>query len=326
VRRWPTVLLLALLVAGLLGACPGDQVGSAIQEEGGPPEGRGPGGDGGGGGEEEAEPVQVELLEAGAEPRQELRLKVAEGSQQQVTMRVTMNLVQEIDGQARPPVVIPPVDLGLLVQVGRQRGPNIHAEFAYQSVTIVDEGTADPAVVQGMRQSGIERLAELTGEMFVNTRGELLDASVDLPADFPAQLAEFVNQIESQLRNLAVPFPAEPIGAGARWSAVTSVTVAGIEAETRSTYQLLERTGDTYKIAVTVEQTAPEQTVQSQGTEALVREFVNRGSGNADGDLTRMLPVASTVRTEGTQVMEVTQGTESGTLRQRLTMEVTLRT
>jgi hypothetical protein len=214
--------------------------------------------------------------------------------------------------------------MAMTVKATKVTGREIQATFAYGTVTVVDDGSVDPAVINAVKGSGIDRLSEVKGRLRMTLQGQVLDASLEKPADFPAQLGQFVDQIEPQLQNLAVPFPAEAVGVGARWSAVTPAKISGIQLRNEYSYKLTELTGNVYKVEVTLKQTAPAQTATISGIPARIVSFVTTGGGSQTGKLTELLPASSTMSASGDQVMEIDQeGTHR--LNQHLTMEVSLR-
>lgn len=269
--------------------------------------------------------LELKLLEAGSAPRRVLRLTVAAGAERRATMRMIMKLAQTIDDEAGPTIATPPIDMGMVIHADRVEGDEIEGTFRYDSVNVVDDGSADPALVQALKTSGIDKLTTVSGTLRMTTRGELLDASLSKPADFPPAIGQFLDQLEPQLQNMTIPFPKEAVGAGARWSVKTDLTLGGIRTTNEYVYELLEVTGDAYKTKLTVKQTAPPQTADLQGVKARITSFVTNGDGNATGRLNELLPIDFTTHAVGDQVFEFDEGGETSTLRQHIDMNVTLR-
>lgn len=268
---------------------------------------------------------EPKLLEAGSAPRRVLRLTAAVGAERRATMRMIMKLAQTIDGKAGPTIETPPIDMGMVIRVDQIEGDEIEGTFRYDSVNVVDDGSADPALVQGLKQSGIDKLTTVSGTLRMTTRGQLLDASISKPADFPPAIGQFLDQLEPQLQNMTVPFPKEAIGPGARWSVETDLTLGGIRLNNEYIYDLLEVTGDLYKLKLTVKQTAPAQTADLQGVKARITSFATTGEGTTTGRLNELLPVAFTTHAVGDQVFEFDQGGKTSKLSQNIDMTVTLR-
>ena len=273
----------------------------------------------------EAGKPELKLLEAGAAPRRVLRRAVAAGAERPATMPKIMKLAQTMDGEAGPPIETPPIDMGMVIHVDRVEGNEVEGTFRYDSVNVVDDGSADPALVQGLKTSGIDKLTTVSGTLRMTTRGELLDASISKPDDFPPAIGQFLDQIEPQLQNMTVPFPKEAVGVGARWSVKTDLTLGGIRLNNEYGYELLEITGDTYKMDLTVKQTAPAQTADLQGVKARITSFVTTGEGDATGRLNEVLPLAFTNHAIGDQAFEFDEAGKTSTLRQHIDMNVTLR-
>jgi len=134
--------------------------------------------------------------------------------------------------------------------------------------------------------------------------------------------------MSSQVGNLAAPFPTEPVGRGARWTAERSATINGITMNTTSKYTLRSRTGDRYEVDVTQDAVAPKGPAaipnMPAGASASIVDFSVRSSGKVSGDLTRLLPVSSTLSGAGDGTMAITAGSERQTLVQHLTLGLTL--
>jgi hypothetical protein len=269
--------------------------------------------------------IDVHVITAGAAPRRTFRLAVAPGAERRATMRMTMTIKQDLNGASGQTFASPPIDMPMIVHVDGVKGDKIDASFRYGAITVIDDGTADPKVVASLRNSGIDKLSQVTGKLRMTTRGELLDASLTKPQGLPANLNQFLDQIEPQLQNLAVPFPEEAIGSGASWSVATELTLSGIHVRNEYVYKLVQAAGDTYHLDMTIKQTAEPQKADIPGLTASIKSFLTQGTGTLSGKLTELLPLTLATKAAGDQVLEVQQGTQSGTLSQHLTIDVTLR-
>lgn len=273
----------------------------------------------------------VKLLEAGAEPRKKLRLALVEGSTVRAALTMKFGIQLEADGKPLPSSAIPPirVDLGTTVNEVKDSG-DARIGFAYERIEVVDDGSADKSVVEQVRQSGIDKLANLKGETTVTRRGVAKDSSIDLPEDLPPALEQVVGQLSQQTGNLTVPFPEEAVGEGAKWNATTSVDAGGIEAELVLTYTLRQLDGDQYVLDVSYEQTADRQKADlpgvPEGTEVELRDLLVKGTGEIAGNVASVLPTLSTLSAAGTVNMDVKSATEQGKLVQKLSLEVTFET
>jgi hypothetical protein len=142
-------------------------------------------------------------------------------------------------------------------------------------------------------------------------------------------VSSLVTQLGDQLRTLSIPFPAEPVGVGARWRATTQLTLNGIEATQVYEYKLKKRTGTKLVIGVTGTQTARRQTVElpdtASGAQLEVRKFKSSFRGENTVELTSLLPTAGQVKSNGDQTFRIKAGSQSGTLTQQLTVRLVVK-
>lgn len=273
----------------------------------------------------------VELLEAGAEPRRKLRLALVEGATVRAALTLKLGFELEADGKPLPSNAVPPirVDLGATVNDVEEDG-DASVGFAYERIDVVDDGTADKAVIDQIRKSGLDKLANLTGKTTITPRGVAVDSSVELPKDLPPALEQLVDQLSQQTGSLTVPFPEEAVGTGARWRATTSVDVGGIKAKLVLTYRLRQLEGDQYVLDVSYEQTAGRQKAKfpglPEGTEVDLQDLLVKGTGEIAGNVASVFPTRSSLVAKGTVNMNVRSAQQQGKLVQRLSLDVRFET
>ena len=319
-RRWAAV---GLALAALAGACSDDDAAEAPTTPAGatsttadPDGGRVP---------------TVNLLEAGAEPRRQLRLALVEGTVIRASLTVKFGLQLESQGKPLPATPIPPVrvDLGARVDKVSENG-NATVGFGFERIDVVDDGSAPPDVVEQVRRSGIDRLTALRGATTITRRGVPVEHSLQVPEDLPRNLEQVVDQLSQQTASLTVPFPAEAVGPGARWRATSDLETGTIATRLVLSYVLRQAEGDRYVLDVAYEQTAPRQKAElpnlPAGTEVEIRDFLVSGKGEVNGTLASVFPSRSTLAATGTINMDVRSRTERGTLVQRLSLDVTFDT
>lgn len=288
------------------------------------------GGDSRAGSGDKATPDQapvVTLIDAGAEPRKPLRLALVQGSKLRAALTLKFGIQLEADGKPLPSNAIPPirVDLATTVTEVRSNG-DARVAFAYERIEVVDDGTAEKAVVEQVRASGIDKLANVKGETTITPRGLSVDNSIDVPEDLPPTLKQVVDQLSQQTGNLTVPFPEEAVGTGATWSATTTTTVGGVKAKLVLAYGLRELKGDQYALDVSYEQTADPQKAEfpgvPPGTTVQLKDLLIKGKGDLAGTLASAFPTRSALLANGEVNLDITSEKEKGKLLQRLTIDV----
>lgn len=273
----------------------------------------------------------VKLLDAGADPQKKLRLALVKGATLRASLILKFGFELEAQGKPLPSNAIPPirVDLGATVNDIEENG-DAEVGFSYERIDVVDDGTVDKAVIEQVRNSGLDKLANVTGTTTISPRGVAVDSELDVPEDLPPALKQVVDQLSQQTGSLTVPFPEEAVGNGAKWQATTNVDVGGIDAKLVLTYGLRQLQGDQYTLDVSYEQTADRQKTDfpgvPEGTEVELQDLLVKGTGEISGNVAAVFPTRSNLSAAGTVNMEVTSEQEKGKLLQRLTLDVKFET
>jgi Family of unknown function (DUF6263) len=269
---------------------------------------------------QEQQTPTIEVLRDGSEPREALRLAPPAGASARVAM--TMRLGIEQSGASDASLKAPPIraTIETTLQDTTAEG-NFHAAFTYPSFDVLRGNGASAS----QRRSVESRLASfdgLSGDLTVTPRGELVDSNLEIPPEADTQATQLLTQIGDQFRDLTIPLPETPVGVGARWRGTTQLRLNGIEARQVYEYRLKKRTGTTLELDVRGTQTARRQTVDSGGVTLRVKSYKTTYRGTTTVDLTRLLPVESSVRGSGDQTFDVEAGDESGELRQHLDLRI----
>jgi hypothetical protein len=271
---------------------------------------------------------RVELLDPGAEPRTPLRVEAREGDELALSFELEQRIEQEVDGSSVPDQTIPAIREDVVIRVDDVRPDGrIAYSFEVADVAVVDsEGFSDEDVRD--LEDALEPLTDLEGEFVINARGLPLRSRLDAPEDLPAAASDLLREFEQQLSSFAVPYPREPIGAGARWSASTSLNAGGIDTDLTYEYELAELTVDHLILGVRYTQTAAPQAVElpdlPENSRVRLTQYEITGTGQSTIPLAGVVPSESTVSASGDQVFRLRYQGERQTLRQSISITVTL--
>jgi len=140
--------------------------------------------------------------------------------------------------------------------------------------------------------------------------------------------ANLMSQVSDQVGSLAVPFPVEAVGIGARWRGVSSARSTGIDARQTYEYTVRERDADHVVLDVEYTQTAPRQRAElpgvPTGTKVSITKFRVAGTGTATIGLSALLPVESKTHAAGVQIFSVQENGDHHTLTQKVTADVSV--
>ncbi|HEX2274699.1 MAG TPA: hypothetical protein VHG90_12570 [Acidimicrobiales bacterium] len=271
---------------------------------------------------------RVTVEDAGREPRQRLELRLAPGSTTRAAMVSEVELDMSMEGNRLSAGALPTTRA-----VMEQRIDGVDPDgTAHFTVTIGDwsvlptPGVDQAAVTETER--ALAELEGLRGTGKVDRSGGSQSLSMDTSSVRNPMMKATLDSFASQVGNLTVPFPSEPVGPGARWRASSTATINGITMNTTSTYTLRSRAGDRYELDVVQDAEAPPGPVAipnlPAGTETSIESFAVHSTGKIAGELTKPLPVNSTVEGGGEGRLTVVAQGDRGTLVQRIRIDVVL--
>ena len=224
----------------------------------------------------------VLLLEAGAEPRAQLRYKIADGTITKSNMDFTMATLATTDDAAALSVV-PGVRLHIVSGPAMQTEQGVKFEVNIAKAEAAVPQGLDPELAEDLRQSAAI-LDDVGGTVEMDDRGITLAAELNDRAKSPEVPVRLLTMIVNARTTLSrVVLPAEAVGLGARWEARKELELYGFKVQQVDSYTLVERVGDEVKLNVTVTQNALPQTVDfpDDGLSISVQQM----TANANGEI-----------------------------------------
>jgi hypothetical protein len=136
---------------------------------------------------------QVELLNPGVEPRQQLRLKPAIDVKETTVMTVKMDMEISASGRSSPAAKIPVSVMTFETKVTKiDPNGDIHYEFAYTNADITgDTGNTPPAARDAMR-STLKSMVGMKGSFIMDNRGFHKGGNFILPEGADNNLKQMV--------------------------------------------------------------------------------------------------------------------------------------
>jgi len=273
---------------------------------------------------------QVELLNPGVEPRQQLRLKPAIDLKETTVMTLKMDIEISAAGRSSPATKIPVSVMTLETKVTKiDPNGDIHYESVYSNVDITDEpGNTPPAVRDAMR-STLKNMVGMKGSFIMDNRGFNKGGSFILPEGADNNLKQMVRQMSKSLEQVASPLPAEAVGKGAKWRVTSSSDFSGIKVNDISTYELASWQDGVASVNVSMEQQANPQNITSPqlpaGTTLTLKSLASQGRGATTMRLDRLMPVRSTASVSSNSEMSAkTAGSsEESSITTKMVMEMT---
>ncbi|MDZ7679513.1 MAG: hypothetical protein U5K29_13305 [Acidimicrobiales bacterium] len=221
---------------------------------------------------------EVTVLDAGAEPRRELRLVFVPGSEQSLTMQMMMAQQLFVDGAPVNPEVELTYTFDIASRVVEVDDGSATVEMTYTDFDLVDQGPMGPAEVAQFERT-MDGFMGLSFFVTTNDRGATL--RVEIPRDFPATGVGGVDDMLQEFDTPSVPLPVEAVGVGARWQVEHApAPLSDLPMPTVTEVELLELHDDHVVMRNTAVTAIEPSTIDTpQGSvEFLDGEITNRGT------------------------------------------------
>lgn len=273
---------------------------------------------------------QIELLNPGMDPRQQLRLKPAIDVKETTVMTLKMDIEISASGRSSP-VPKSPVPVMTFETKVTKIDPNgdIHYEFAYTNADITGDTGNTPPAAQEMR-SALKNLVGMKGSFIMDNRGFHKGGNFILPEGADNNLKQMVREMSKFLGQLASPLPAEAVGKGAKWRVSSSSDFSGLNVNDISTYELAGWQDGVASLNVSIEQQANPQNITSPqlppGTTLTLKSFASQGRAATTMRLDRLMPFRSTgsVSSNSEMSAKTAGSSEELTITTKMVMEITL--
>lgn len=273
---------------------------------------------------------QVELLNPGVEPRQQLRLKPAIDVKETTVMTLKMDIKVSASGRSSP-VAKSPVSVMTFETKVTKIDPNgdIHYEFAYTNADITGDTGNTPPAARDMR-SALKNLVGMKGSFIMDNRGFHKGGNFILPEGADNNLKQMVREMSKFLGQPASPLPAEAVGKGAKWRVSSFSDFSGLNVNDISTYELAGWQDGVASLNVSIEQQANPQNITSPqlppGTTLTLKSFASQGRAATTMRLDRLMPFRSTgsVSSNSEMSAKTAGSSEELTITTKMVMEITL--
>ncbi|NEP60728.1 MAG: hypothetical protein F6K31_27660 [Symploca sp. SIO2G7] len=253
--------------------------------------------------------VSLELLEVGAEPRQELRFTPAVNSQQTLTMTMDVDVNMSIGGQVPPTVDTPAIEMKMETQVTQvDANGDIYADFFYSEVDVIADANT-PAELANLMRSKLQSLVGLEGSLVLDAQGNTKDIDFEIPEGLDPNTQQMFQQISTSLKQLSSPFPSAAIGVGAQWQVDHSLNLNGMTINQTATYELINLQDDVATLAVNIEQNAPAQTINQPGmppgASVKLESLDSEGKADIEIKLDQIMPITGNIALDSKTQMKI---------------------
>jgi hypothetical protein len=272
---------------------------------------------------------QIELISAGAEPRQELRVKPVVGTTETANMKINMDMAMSIEGKPLPAFKMPATVMKVSAVVNKvEPNGDIHYEFSYKDVDVIGDTSLPPAAISKMRGE-MKKLAGMKGIAIVDSRGQTKSANFTLPQGADPSMKQFMNQFSDSMQQLSTPFPIE--GVGAKWRTIAGVNSSGMKINQTALYELVGIKDGVATLNISFEQQiAGEQKLNlpqsPQGMTMTVKSYSGKGQGKAQMSMNKILPISSNVSSTANSLWGMTPANtkKETTMNQQMSIQMSI--
>ena len=235
----------------------------------------------------------VTVLEAGASPRQTLRLAPRVGARQAFDLTMHEASIQTLGEQVFPEIT-PARTFSIEARVSGIDGAH-DISYAYECTNIIVHDTPDipPHVLESMR-ADMRSLVGLRGTGVLSPLAVSKRTAVTAPAGMNPLHQGQLEGLRELLARITTPFPAEPVGVGGSWRVERAIDEGTITIYETIVYTLTATDGNTIELDVDIAQAADPQAVTtpglSPGTTARLVLLKSQGHGRVALKLDEVLP------------------------------------
>lgn len=232
-------------------------------------------------------PTKLELLDAGAEPKQVLHYQLTKGVKTALELTTDIDFTAGKMGGPMPSMVLT-MDIGAddVLPDGKMKVKSTISKVSGKdrpgSKLSADALSAQAAIMVGIGVAGT-----------LAPDGTLTDGHIDgsdhLPAEMQAQLGTLTKGFE----RVALALPTQPVGVGAKWRTTKEVIENGAHMTATTTIELTKIDGTTISFKRASVITAPDQKLDQVGVTLEMKNIHGKGDGDATLDLSKMALVGS---------------------------------
>lgn len=274
---------------------------------------------------------QVQLLNPGSAPQQQLRLKPSLGVKKTTNMAVKMEMGAATADKSMNAIKVPTMVLTIDTKATKiDSNGDIHYEFSYANADIAGDTPNLPTAALDAMRSTVKKLVGLKGSFIMDSRGAHKGGDFILPEGTDNNFKQMVQNMSKSLEQLSSPLPLEAVGQGAKWRISSSSNLSGMNVNQIATYELISLQDGVATLKTSVEQQANPQNLTSPqlppGATLSLKSFVSQGGGEVIMRLDRLMPVRSVISINSQTEMGVKNAgnPEEVTIKTKMLMEMTL--
>lgn len=234
-------------------------------------------------------PAKLELLDAGAEPRQEVKFRPLANSQQTTTMTMGMSMDMIFGETPMPKTNIPKIAMKIDLKVGKiEPSGDINYSFNYSEIKAIADKDTPPELTASIQKS-MQTLVGVGGDLVVGSDGRVKSQKLKLPKTIEPTMKQSLEQLTKSLEQISTRLPSQAVGVGAKWQTTNSLTVSNIQLNQSMTYEVVALDARGMTVKCKISQSAPPQNIAVPGAAANSNTKIRVDSLDSTGEGTYVM-------------------------------------
>lgn len=271
----------------------------------------------------------IKLLEAGAEPRQTLRLhaKAMEIQRAKITSQITMTV--PVPGQESKPIQLPEIVItaNIITKNSTPDGDTAY-EVVIQDFNPVAKSPESQAIADAMKTS-LAALKGLTVKSLVTDRYFNKKVEVQIPPNTDPQTRSSMEQMKDSFANTRFILPEDAIGVGAKWEIKQKVKKQGMSVDETTQHEIVSMEGDTLVVKSSTTMSAANQKIPNPLLPTLkadLTKMTGTETQTATINLGKILPANATADERSELGLSMAAGNQKQNLTMKSEVHSTLET
>ncbi len=277
---------------------------------------------------ETAKPT-IKLLEAGEEPRVELRYRPSVDTKENTEMRMQMRMTQGMNGMEMPPMSMPQMRMFMEAAVDEiEDNGNIKYTSRLTKTEVREDRSVNPMIRQQIMQA-LRAMEGLKVRINMSNQGVPELVKTEMPDSMNPMAQQQMEGLMGSFEQMATPFPDEPVGKGARWEVKSTLTQQGMTIQQTTLYTIKSISGSMVELDVKTAQTAEEQDMENPmlppGATVRLMKFEGNGEGTSSMDLNRIAPKQMQMKSTTRMELSMLMGDQAQEMQQRIEIDLQMR-
>jgi hypothetical protein len=278
-----------------------------------------------------ANPAKLELIDAGVEPRRELKFRPAANSKQTITLTMGMSMQMMMGETPLPKTTIPKMVLKI-DSIVKQVDPSgdIHCSFTYSDVRAIADRDTPPEMLTAI-QKNLNSLKGIKMDLVTSSTGQIRSKNLILPKNIDPVLKQTLSQFDRSIEQLSTQLPDGMLGLGAKWRKQNALTLGGIQLDRSLTYEIVKIDATGMTIKTTVTQSSPPQDLPlpagaGKDSKAKLNSMLSNGEGESVMLFDSLLPIAgkSVTTTDSQTTVQMSPGDPPTNMSSKISIDLNI--